>query len=322
METLEDLKTFLMGAGPLTLVFTASIALGYMLKTLPVFPNYLIPWVCVAFSSCALRFTQKITEEDCQKWFMPELRLYIVGALVGFAAWIAHNRFLKNWIDKSVWPEQPAGDSAKPNDNTMNKILTIAILATLCLSTSAQQGNPTLQPDSIIYDVSDGKVDEPAPPVFDSGEYQLELAGQARTVDIENYDKSVTVGANYWVTPGAGLHAAAGFNDANDRFVDRVEFGLNGRFSLARWNAALLFGVGAEWQRKTVSTPQPSDEEFPPVVSSRVDDWAVYAEAGPVFRLHRNVDAFAKVRGVRPIDGAEGEHIAFIAGLSLTGRSK
>lgn len=160
--------------------------------------------------------------------------------------------------------------------------------------------------------------------LFQSGEIQLEVAGQARTEDFKNFDRSVTVGGNYYVTAGAGLHAAVGLRDLNEQFIDRVEFGLIGRVPVESLRIALLFGVGAEWQRITEYSSQSSQSsdlsEHDRSVTSgkRVDDWAVYAEAGPLFRLSKNLDFFVKVRGVRPIDGAEGEHIALIAGTALT----
>lgn len=142
---------------------------------------------------------------------------------------------------------------------------------------------------------------------FQAGEFQIEVAGQARTVDMENFDKSMTFGGNYYLTAGAGLHAAVGLRDLNDRFIDRVEFGLIGRIPVPKLSLALLFGVGTEWQRVRVNQ-----------TNNRRDDWSVTAEAGPLVRLSKNLDIFAKVRGVRPIDGAEGEHLALIFGTALT----
>ena len=46
------------------------------------------------------------------------------------------------------------------------------------------------------------------------------------------------------------------------------------------------------------------------------DAWAIYAETGPRFRITKGIDIFAKVRGTRPIAGAQGENVALIAGLS------
>lgn len=34
-------------------------------------------------------------------------------------------------------------------------------------------------------------------------------------------------------------------------------------------------------------------------------------------RLHKHLDVFAKVRGVRPIDGSIGEHIGIFAGFDI-----
>ena len=156
---------------------------------------------------------------------------------------------------------------------------------------------------------------------FKAGEYQLEIAGQARTVDMRNFDKSLTVGGNYYVTAGGGLHAALGFRDNNYTLVDRVEWSLIGRIPIPTLSVALLFGVGAEWQQisETVKDARQCEKCDSVSRSSELhSDFSIFAEAGPLFRVNKNLDLFAKVRGVRPIDGAEREHIALIAGTAIT----
>ena len=99
METLTDLQNFLMGAGPFALTFFCGIVAGYLIKSMPFITNQLIPLLVVLACSFIFRFTQKVSLEDHQQWFNPEFRLYLVGGLIGFATWIAHNKFLKKWID-------------------------------------------------------------------------------------------------------------------------------------------------------------------------------------------------------------------------------
>src|SRR5689334_20255306 len=105
MENFEDIKTFLLESDPFTIVFLASISFGYLVKTLPLVPSYLIAKLCVTVASLLFRYSQKIEQQDFQEWFNPALRLYIVGALIGFAAWNTHNRFLKKLIDSRLWPD-------------------------------------------------------------------------------------------------------------------------------------------------------------------------------------------------------------------------
>lgn len=154
---------------------------------------------------------------------------------------------------------------------------------------------------------------------FQAGEFQIEVAGHARTMDMENFDKSLVFGGNYYVTSGAGFHAAAQFRDANDRFVDGVEFGLVARVPVQVIRSAIVFGVGAEWQRVSVySSTFDEESESSTRHENREDRFAVYAEAGVLVRLNRRLDVFAKVRGNRSTDGPEGEHITLIGGTAIT----
>lgn len=182
----------------------------------------------------------------------------------------------------------------------------------------AQQGTKTLDPNKTILKQVPDKAPEQIkiPEVFNAGELQIETAGQARTDNLEDFDKSMTFGLNYYLTKGAAAHVAVGLRDLNEQFIDRVEFGPVGRLTLWDWNAALLFGVGAEWQRITESKTS-SYQEGMVTTTSRKDDWAVYAEAGPLFRVNKYLDFLVKVRGVRPIDGADREHIALIAAANI-----
>jgi opacity protein-like surface antigen len=194
----------------------------------------------------------------------------------------------------------------------------------LILITSALLALPALSADTNnTAKATAGAITKDYKSLFNAGEIQIEAAGHAKTEDLKNFDKSVTVGGNYYVTAGAGLHAAVCLRDLNEQFIDRVEFGLIGRVPVESLRTALLFGVGAEWQRVNAVTAtsgqSPSDEHtVSRTGNEREDDWAVYAEVGPLFRLSKYLDVFAKVRGVRPVDSAEGEHIDLIIGTSVS----
>lgn len=130
---------------------------------------------------------------------------------------------------------------------------------------------------------------------FKSGEFNIEAGYLVRTETIGDFDGSTYLGANYLVTKGAGLHLGiTGADDQRGDLVRNLEFGLLGRvpFNSVAWE----FGLGAEF-------------------AFRPDTWSVYAETGPRVRLGYGVDVFAKVRGTRPIAGAEGENVGVLAGI-------
>lgn len=215
----------------------------------------------------------------------------------------------------------------------------------------AKQARTNAQADATAKKISKEYRD-----TFGEGEIQIEVSGQARTRDFDTYGRSLTLGGNYYLTQSAGFHAAVGLTDLNDQFIDRVEFGLLGRVPVQKLKCALLFGIGAEWQKVSTITggdgnpknkkpkkPKPGDDDCddpteppkepdPPttpggkdpqdeldrLTRNRSNEWAIYAEAGPVFRMNKYLDVFLKVRGVRPVDSADGEHLAVIAGSALT----
>lgn len=143
----------------------------------------------------------------------------------------------------------------------------------------------------------------PSDTLFKANELTIGSAYTLRTEDLQTYRESVTVAADYFVTAGAGFHAGVGLKDFDDQGIDMVEFGLTGRVPFDKIRTAALFGIGAE-------------HGFVNRCDAK-DPWSVYAEAGLVNRISKYVDVFAKVRGVRPIDGAEKEHIAFLLGLDI-----
>lgn len=132
---------------------------------------------------------------------------------------------------------------------------------------------------------------------YHAGEVNLEAGYLVRTETLGDFEGSSYLGANYLITKSAGLHMGlTGADDQRGQLVRNFEFGLIGRIPINSF--AWEFGTGAEF-------------------AIRPDTWSVYAETGPRFRLGRGVDIFAKVRGTRPIAGADGENVAVLAGVSL-----
>lgn len=132
---------------------------------------------------------------------------------------------------------------------------------------------------------------------FIAGEFNLEAGYVLATEDFSTYTRDLYLGGNYLLTPNIGLHGGITTqNEFRQTFVRALEFGVFGRLP---WKSvAFEFGTGAEFALKP-------------------DEWAVYAEAGPRWRVAKHLDLFAKVRGVRPIVGAEHEHVQVIAGVGV-----
>ena len=132
---------------------------------------------------------------------------------------------------------------------------------------------------------------------YHAGEVNIEAGYLVRTETLGDFEGSTYLGANYLLTKSAGLHlGVTGADDQRGDLIRNLEFGLIGRIPINSF--AWEFGTGAEF-------------------ALRPDSWSVYAETGPRFRIANGVDIFAKVRGTRPIAGAEGENVAVLAGVSL-----
>lgn len=133
--------------------------------------------------------------------------------------------------------------------------------------------------------------------LYQAGEMNIEGGYKLGTEDFGTYEGALYAGGNYLVTENIGLHGGiTGADEFHGTFVQAVEFGLFGRLPFKA--LAFEFGTGAEFWLGP-------------------DEWSVYADAGLRYRLTRRLDVFGKVRGIRPIAGAEHEHVQVIAGVSL-----
>lgn len=132
--------------------------------------------------------------------------------------------------------------------------------------------------------------------IYKAGEINIEAGYKLGTEDLSTYEGALYTGGNYLLTKNIGLHAGlTGADEFHGTLVDAVEFGLFGRLPFRA--LAFEFGTGAEFWLGP-------------------DNWAVYAEAGVRYRLTKRLDVFGKVRGIRPIAGAEHEQVQIIAGVS------
>lgn len=129
-------------------------------------------------------------------------------------------------------------------------------------------------------------------PLFKAGETQIDLLGTGRIEDLTNLSetqKGAGLGVNYfpWRSAGFGLEARG---EGRGLLVDSTAFSLIGRYPLEALRLAPEIKLGTDygWKER---------------------DWAVFAGVGLDYRLSRNVAIAGELRGVRPIAGAEGEHI-------------
>lgn len=131
---------------------------------------------------------------------------------------------------------------------------------------------------------------------YKAGGFEVEAGYVLSTETLGDFDGSTTLGANYFLNRGVGLHLGAqGTDDGLHGAVESVEFGLIGRASLSK-SFSLDFGVGSQF-----GLPH--------------DNWSVYAEFGPRVRVGK-VDFFVHARGIRPIESAKGEKAQLIVGTS------
>lgn len=133
--------------------------------------------------------------------------------------------------------------------------------------------------------------------LYQAGEVNIEGGYMLATEDFGTYEGATYFGGNYLVTQNIGLHGGiTAADEFHGTFVKALEFGVFGRLP---WKSvAFEFGTGAEF-------------------ALGPDEWAVYAEAGPRWRVAKHLDLFAKILGVRPIAGAEHEHVQVLVGVGV-----
>lgn len=136
--------------------------------------------------------------------------------------------------------------------------------------------------------------------LFRAGETQIDLLGTGRIEDLTNLSetkKGAGVALNYfpWRSAGFGLE---GRGEGRGLLVDNSAAFLIGRFPLESLRLApeIKLGTDYAWKER---------------------DWSVLAAVGLDYRISRNIGAAVEVRGVRPIAGAEGEHVAVLAKVRI-----
>ena len=137
------------------------------------------------------------------------------------------------------------------------------------------------------------------PSYYNAGEFSVDVFGSGRFTSLESFGRveyGGGIGGNWFPFRTAGIGFEARTEDTDHSFFDDVAGKLLARLPWDRF--ALNFGIGGNFNFER-------------------DDWAVFAEAGPEFRLTPNVGLFATLRGVHPIDGQDREHLLALAGLRV-----
>lgn len=129
--------------------------------------------------------------------------------------------------------------------------------------------------------------------LFRAGEVQLDFFGTGHIEDLSNLSenaKGAGVGLNYFPWRAAGFGLEARGQGIDGLLVDATAVSLIGRFPVEKLRLAPEIKIGTDyaWEGR---------------------DWAVFAALGLDYRLTRHLALGAELRGVRPIEGAEGEHI-------------
>lgn len=181
----------------------------------------------------------------------------------------------------------------------------IALILTAAVALSASAADNKTATDS-------------AKEVFKAKEFSIESAYTARTEDFDKYAESVTIGANYYVTKGAGVHVGVAIDEFEfqGQGIDLLEFGFIGRIPVEKLRIALTYGVGAE--HRFVNDRGGADGSKKTSGTESVEDrWGIYAEVGVLFRANDYFDLFTKIRGSRPIESSKGEHVGLFAGVNV-----
>lgn len=134
--------------------------------------------------------------------------------------------------------------------------------------------------------------------LFRAGEAQIDILGTGRIEDLTNLSetkKGAGIGLNYfpWRSAGFGIE---GRGEGRGLLMDNTAASLIGRFPLEALRLAPEIKLGTDYAWKD-------------------RDWSVFAAVGLDYRITRNIAAAIELRGVRPIAGAEGEHVAAFAKL-------
>lgn len=140
--------------------------------------------------------------------------------------------------------------------------------------------------------------------LFRAGEVQLDLNGFTRTQNLKDFSQGGGFGVNWlpWRAAGGGIEFMT--RDTKRSFFDNIGVSLIGRMPVDKLHIAPEFKVGYDFDfEKNHKGLEPHE---------------VFASVGGELRLTKNVGLGIEVRGVRPLDGPQGEYLLGIARLRFS----
>lgn len=99
MDTINDIITQIKGLSPELLVGAVVIIIGYVLRSVKKFPNEAIPLCCVLLGAVVYPLLVPIPAGVKGA----AVHAVMLGLLIGFLAWIAHDKLISKIEDKIPW---------------------------------------------------------------------------------------------------------------------------------------------------------------------------------------------------------------------------
>lgn len=145
--------------------------------------------------------------------------------------------------------------------------------------------------------------------LFNANEWQVDLLYQGRGPSFNKIESGGGVGVNYFPWRAAGFGFEAKTFDTEHAFFDRLGLNLIGRLPVDKLRIAPEFRIGFDYDLERVRERNNYGPD---------GGFDVYASVGAELRLTKHFGVGAEVRGVRPVDGPQGEHILGILRARLS----
>jgi hypothetical protein len=97
-KNLTDFVSWAMNLGAAPFTVLAVIAVGYVLRLVPAFPNKWLPATCVVVGTIIFPVLAHHHADDTEANYL--VRTIFMGMIIGFGAWAFHNKILKSVEDK------------------------------------------------------------------------------------------------------------------------------------------------------------------------------------------------------------------------------
>ncbi len=148
---------------------------------------------------------------------------------------------------------------------------------------------------------------KPAPDaqLFHAREWQVDAIYQGRGTRFDEITSGGGIGISYFPWRAAGFGLEGRTFDTKHAFFDRIGFSLIGRYPIEKLRLAPEIRIGFDYDMER-ATEQPFECS---AKDRRGDGFDVFASVGAEFRITKRLGIGGEIRGVRPVDGPEGEHV-------------